>query len=685
VQVSQSGWQWGNPTPQGNTIRAMDFVQGRGYAIGDDGTALRTDDGGATWSGLATGTSQDLTRLQVVSPDSVIVLGGNGCVVRRSDDGGKTFTKMYVLTETYCPEPVVASYFTDPNTGYLFLRNGNVLRTTDKGQTFARVTAIPSTPESAGGGNGVPADAGFTTAEQGIVFIAGTNRAYRTTDAGQSWTPVADVPAGSVQRITGAYAFGPNTLLRNSDTGWQALDAGGATITSVSCATATLCLLTTDRGDRLLRMENDKLESITASTAPLYAAGFANASRAVAAGSGGATAVSNDGGRNYTPVGGDIAGSFQFGLRLGPAPNIALALGAKGQLARTTDSGVTWRAINVATSSDMRDTSFSTPDDGYALDVRGGLFRTVNGGASWQPIDPGTTATATAVITKGKTVLLATTSGIRRASQGGAFDGVKSGKVGAFDRAGSTLFAYSATTILRSTDGRKWTKVKGPKRLADLDMTSAKQGYALDTSGRVWRTTNGKKWTEQAAVGTDEGLSLAFGSANSGYLTLRSWPADNGVAYVQRTTDGGKHWRPQRIASGTFPGTEGVISPNAIRSYALTSTPAAGNNVFRSLFTTSTGGDAGADSTLKLKRGGRSNGKTTVNGQLSGAQGGEPIVVSARAKGSTRWVEQVVTAGANGGRFTAAFRIGKKAQFVARWAGDSGRRGAGSSVLNVTR
>src|SRR3954467_4129556 len=89
VQVSQSGWQWGNPTPQGNTIRAMDFVAGRGYAIGDDGTALRTDDGGLTWSGLATGTSQDLTRVQAVTPDVVIVLGGGGCVVRRSDDGGK--------------------------------------------------------------------------------------------------------------------------------------------------------------------------------------------------------------------------------------------------------------------------------------------------------------------------------------------------------------------------------------------------------------------------------------------------------------------------------------------------------------------------------------------------------------------------------------------------------------------
>ena len=360
VQVSQSGWQWGNPTPQGNTIRAMDFVQGRGYAIGDDGTALRTDDGGSTWTGLATGTSLDLTRIQTVTPDTVIVLGGSGCVVRRSDDGGKTFTKMYVLTEVNCPEPVVASFFVDPNTGYLFLRNGNVLRTNDKGETFSRVTAIPGTAESSGGGQAVPADAIFTSADAGVVFLAGGNVAFRTTDGGASWTPEPDVAPGNVQRLkvidgNTFYAFGPSTLLRTNDAGqtWTTRAAGAAgNITGISCATLDLCLLTTDKGDRLLRTADggDSFDAITASTAPLFAAGYANPARAVAVGSGGATAVSNDGGVNYTPVGGDIAGSFQFGLRLGPAPNIALALGARGQLARTTDNGVTWKAINVATS-----------------------------------------------------------------------------------------------------------------------------------------------------------------------------------------------------------------------------------------------------------------------------------------------------------------------------------------------
>jgi photosystem II stability/assembly factor-like uncharacterized protein len=715
VQVSQSGWQWGNPTPQGNTIRAMDFVSGRGFAIGDDGTALRTDDGGAGWTGLATGTSQDLTRLQAVTPDVITILGGDGCVVRRSDDGGATFKKMFVLAEKDCPNPMSASFFVNPQVGYLFQRDGNVLRTTDGGATFGRVTAVPGTASSASGGGGVPGDAIFTTADAGIVFLAGTNTAFRTTDAGASWTPVTGVDPGSVARLrmvspTEFFAFGPDTLLRSTDGGATWLKqpgSAGSNITGISCASDQICLLSTAAGDKLLRTEDAGTTStpVVASSAAIYAAGFANVSRAVAAGNGGATVVSDDSGKNYAPVGGDIAGSFQFGLRLGPTPESALALGAKGQLARTTDNGVTWKAINVATSADMQDTSFTDADNGYALDQRGGLFRTANGGASWSPIDPGTTSAPRAVIASGQTVLLAGPRGIRRATQGGEFaltsaKAARTVAVDSFDRGGSAIFAYGASAIVRTTNaGQAWTKITGPTRksgrktvalkLRDIDMTSANAGYALDTSGRVWHTTNGgKKWTELPAVGTDSGLALSFGSATSGYLTIGDWPADEDVAYVLRTTDGGKHWRPQRIASGAFGGTEGVISPSGTRAYALTSTPAAGNGVFRSLFTTGSGGDAGKASTLSLttntKKVKRNIRRITVGGALAGAQGGEPIVVSARRQGSTSWTEQVVTAGANNGRFTATFNIKAPAEFVARWAGDSGRQGAGSSVLTVT-
>jgi hypothetical protein len=43
----------------------------------------------------------------------------------------------------------------------------------------------------------------------------------------------------------------------------------------------------------------------------------------------------------------------------------------------------------------------------------------------------------------------------------------------------------------------------------------------------------------------------------------------------------------------------------------------------------------------------------------------------------------VVAAGANGGSFTATWRITGSSLFVAQWAGDSGRTGLGSRVLGV--
>src|SRR6266511_1165339 len=55
VSIGHSGWTWGNPLPQGNTLRAVEFAGGVGYATGDFGTVLRTDDGGTTWGGIATG------------------------------------------------------------------------------------------------------------------------------------------------------------------------------------------------------------------------------------------------------------------------------------------------------------------------------------------------------------------------------------------------------------------------------------------------------------------------------------------------------------------------------------------------------------------------------------------------------------------------------------------------------
>src|SRR5438874_8284865 len=87
VTVGHSGWNWGNPQPQGNTLRAVEFEGSSGFAAGDFGTLLRTDDGGATWTGVRTGTTTALTHVSIADPNTVVV--GGGCVLLRSEDAGQ--------------------------------------------------------------------------------------------------------------------------------------------------------------------------------------------------------------------------------------------------------------------------------------------------------------------------------------------------------------------------------------------------------------------------------------------------------------------------------------------------------------------------------------------------------------------------------------------------------------------
>jgi photosystem II stability/assembly factor-like uncharacterized protein len=717
VQVARSGWSWGNPTPQGNSLAAVDFLNGRGYAVGAAGTALRTDDGGATWAGLATGTAADLSRLQIVDPDTLVVLGGDGCALRRSADGGATFQKIFVVAEVNCPDKVQSFNFVDKNTGYLLLRDGSVLKTTDAGQSFSKQTAIPGTPASAVGGSAAPADLLFSDASSGIAFITppgAGSQAYTTTDGGVSWKPFTGFdPSSVVNRLyrfdaKTIYGIGPNTLLRSTDGGQsfskQAVGSG-RNLTSIHCASASTCLITTDHGDLERTTDGgDTATTITTANVPLAAAAFASPTRAVGVGAVGQTVVSNDGGVNYVSIGGDIGGNF-LRLRRGPVATTAFAPGAKGQIAKTTDGGVTWKVANVPTSSDILDTSWVDANNGFALDSRGGLFRTANAGDSWQTLSPGAGPPASAVLAlpDGRTVLLVGPTGVKRAIGGGAFQSVAGKPVATAglnnaELAGNAVVAWGAQSknLLESTDGgASWRAIKLPQkkrtRLADVSFLNASVGYLLDTGERLWMTGNGGRgWHELPTIGTSAVQGMTFGTASSGFVAVHGFAGDFSGVYVLHTTNGGRSWIPQAISPGFL---AGLLAPDATHGYALLGggTPASGP-AQRQLFFTGTGGSAGSPSTLRIsaapakltkKRLHRSHGAVTISGTLSGAVGGERIQVSARPLNGGAWSSVVATAGANGGSFSARFRIRSSEVFVAQWAGDSGRAGAGSQALTV--
>ena len=62
------------------------------------------------------------------------MLGGDGCVLRRSDDGGTTFARIFIVAEAELPRSrALVLTSSTRNIGYLLLADGSVLRTTDAG------------------------------------------------------------------------------------------------------------------------------------------------------------------------------------------------------------------------------------------------------------------------------------------------------------------------------------------------------------------------------------------------------------------------------------------------------------------------------------------------------------------------------------------------------------------------
>jgi photosystem II stability/assembly factor-like uncharacterized protein len=707
VQVGSSGWQWGNPLPQGNTIRSMSFAGLTGYATGDFGTLLKTVDGGATWSGLSVGSFQNLTTVQALNDKTVIA--GGGCVARRSDDGGQTFSRVaFVPSEAKCKQPLVSLSFVDPKTGWLLLADGTVTQTSDGGDTYTQRTAVPGT--SAAGGGATPTDVSFISATTGFA-ISSEGKIYQSTDAGQSWKVVQDTKR-KIYDITfvdalHGFAVGQAGLfMRTADGGatWTPKDvgAGAQDLTGIRCADLNLCIMATASGTQLVRTPDagETATLVTPSTDKIFAAAFASPTQVAAAGANGASVVSVDGGLNFAAVGGRLTGKYSL-IRAGGQQGTAFAPGDNGSLAVTADGGKTWARGNVATSEDVRDVSFPSAQTGYALDTDGGVFKTTNGAVAWKTLDTGTTAPANAIFAPdANTVLTIGGRGVRRSTDGGDSFSQVSGKpvvkvpLDNVDRAGSAIVAWGSQDVIMSTDkGKTWRAVTKPgkykkfgrKRVNRLsvnvvDFVSAKAGFLLDDNGRVWRTNNGgKSWKQLLGVGEDEFRGMAFSSASAGYLVVpRFGDRTEESGFLMRTSDGGATWHPQFVINSAIK-PFGIAAPGGGVDYLLGGDSA--------LLSSTSGGDAGSSSTItlnKFTRKLRKRTKITITGKLTPAVSNQRVTVSYLRPGGLVWEHQTVNTAATG-TFTTSWTVTKGANsFVAQWAGDFKSSGDGSPVLTVS-
>jgi photosystem II stability/assembly factor-like uncharacterized protein len=733
VSVGRSGWLWGDPGPQGETLNQVAFQGVRGYAVGAGGTVLRSDDGGQTWVGLASGTEADLTLLDEV--DASTIVAGGSCTVRESSDAGLSFHRLSVEpSESGCAQPVAGLSFLSATTGYVELSDGTVLFTTDGGQSVQQKTSVPLSGATA-------EQIYFRSTSVGYAVVSGPEggRIYRTTDGAGSWTQVGASPnkeplySLTFVTPTTAYAVGGGLaspgmpadngtlVLVSEDEGqtWAERHASAEHVRSIelppgtpplalhqiACSDALHCLIAT--GTKTLVYTGDGALTgslVSPSEQNILSVAFTSGLNAIGVGAGGTVVQSGDGGVTFgAPISHGLASEFSGPVRLGATPQDAYVATRTGAIAATTDGGAEWGLLRVPTADGLAGVAFSSAADGYAVNDAGTVFRTSDGGQAWAIESSGGEAPSTLLAPSASTALLVGPTGLRRSTDAGATFAHVGGSVvvgrrhgrpvrrslSAFplfagaQMAGSAIVAWGDEAIESTDGGADWTLIPRPLakgNVEDVSFVSASTGYEISRQRLFFTRNRGRTWTEISSLGSQP-LALtggvSFSSVADGYVGATFAGRRN---VVMRTSNGGRSWAPELLPRNV----EAVTAGGSVDYLS-------GGNA---LFETTDGGLSPSASTLTLALSGphslshaklaAAHGHVQLKGLLSPALAGESVVVSYRTAGTALWQHRTVTVAA-GGRFSLTVAgIRASTVFVAQWSGAGGVAGAGSVAVNLT-
>jgi photosystem II stability/assembly factor-like uncharacterized protein len=270
ISYSQSAWNWYLSYPTTNNYNCVKFIDhNTGFITGENGTLLRTTNGGTNWNFIETNTNRLYTCVFPVNSSVAYALNittevGYECNLYKSTNGGlnwfiqKTFPSVYLRS----------LYFLNSNTGYASGDNGKIHYTTDGGlnwvdrsfSTSSSIQTIQFINEQTGyasgnfpgilikttnGGlnwissffnnNSYYSSFSFKDANTGIVcggtqaytpyppYYSGQEKIFRTSNGGQTWDSLI-FSTGGIFRTMCAYnnnvlVFGEASSRRSTDFG----------------------------------------------------------------------------------------------------------------------------------------------------------------------------------------------------------------------------------------------------------------------------------------------------------------------------------------------------------------------------------------------------------------------------------------------------------------------------------
>jgi hypothetical protein len=102
-----------------------------GLITGEDGSILHSNDAGATWLPLTSGTTEGLNDVSLGGPNNWVVVGANGTILVSTDGGA-----IWQTRPSGFGVHLNGVDFAGPNTGVAVGNSGVILRTDDGGMTW---------------------------------------------------------------------------------------------------------------------------------------------------------------------------------------------------------------------------------------------------------------------------------------------------------------------------------------------------------------------------------------------------------------------------------------------------------------------------------------------------------------------------------------------------------------------
>ena len=169
------------------SLNACHFANANiGYAVGKQGSILKTVDGGQTWISQSLGLNAPrFNYVQFPTVATGYMVGNNGSIVKTTD-GGYQWNELTSGT-TYGLSSV---HFINSTEGWAVGSSNTVLHTTDGGSTWvAQTTGAPF--------NTFWNNVWFSSSMQGSIVAGSSNTIYTTTDGGSTWVQATGLPSGN--------------------------------------------------------------------------------------------------------------------------------------------------------------------------------------------------------------------------------------------------------------------------------------------------------------------------------------------------------------------------------------------------------------------------------------------------------------------------------------------------------